>query len=553
MSPPLLPATLLAFSTLTTIDWVVLGGYVVLIVASGIGFSRRKQKGTEDYFLAGRRMPVWAVAISIIATSLSAATFIGAPEQSFAGDLTYLSTNIGGLLAVVVVAVFFIPAFYKSGVVTIYELLERRFGPGAKFAASGAFMVGRVFASGARLFIGAIPMALILFGDSGQEPPEGQLVLGIVLLTVTGVLYTLAGGIASVIWTEVVQTAVLLAAVLAAVFVLLHKIPLSPGEIVSLLGSAGPDGTSKLKMLELGLDPSKPGLGFDPSRAYTLLTAIAGFSLIGLASYGTDHDLVQRMLTCKTALKGGQSVVSAILLSVPIVLLFLVIGLLLFIFYKRPDVMGAGAPGYSLDDSRKVFLTFILREMPRGLSGLMLAGLFSVGLSSLASALNAMAATFVRDFYRHMAKGRDEKHYLGVGRLAVAGWGVVLGGFACFCIVWQRSSNQRLIDFALGVMNFAYAGLLAVFLTAIFTKRGNTRSAIAALITGFCVVALLQPPVWKHWAAYVTWTAYTPFSTTERSLAEITLAFPWHLLIAASISMLVCVSGRRPRNDVDRG
>ncbi|MDX2117935.1 MAG: sodium:solute symporter [Planctomycetota bacterium] len=515
---------------LSSVDWAVLAAYMVLLLVTGVIFSRREQKNTDDYFLGGRRMPVWAVALSIIASSLSVATFIGVPQFSFNGDLTYLSSNIGGVIAILIVALVFIPAFYRANVTSIYELLEHRLGPGAKSAASATFMIGRVFASGARIYIASIPLALLLFGDRGAEQPSWHYIVASIVMVAIGVAYTLVGGIASVIWTEVVQTIVLLGAVAAAIALLLHRIPIGTSEIVTLLDHPStPGGASKLTLLDTGHAWDKP---------YTLWTALIGFTLMGLASYGTDHDLAQRMLTCKSAVKGGQSAVVAILLSIPIVAMFMLIGLLLWVFYMRPDVMGSAAPAYQPGDSRKVFLTFILREMPPGLSGVMLAGLLSVGISSLNSALNAMSATAIKDFYMVARPGRPPTHYVAAGRVGVVLWGVALAGFACLCVVWQSSNAANLIDFALGVMTFAYAGLLAVFLTALFTRRGNSVSAIAALVTGFIVIALLQPPVWKAWATFIP--------LEKGTLADFTLAWPWHLATGVALSTAVCCLGARP-------
>ncbi|MCG8512252.1 MAG: hypothetical protein MI741_23790, partial [Rhodospirillales bacterium] len=158
----------LNLATFEALDWTVLGGYFAVLIAASLYFTRRGQKSTDDYFLAGRRMPAWAAALSVMATSLSAATFIGAPEQSYKGDLTYLSSYLGFIIAAIVVAVFFIPAFYRANVSTVYQLLEIRYGKAVKIIASCMFMLGRVLASGARLYIGAIAGAMILFGH--DEP-----------------------------------------------------------------------------------------------------------------------------------------------------------------------------------------------------------------------------------------------------------------------------------------------------------------------------------------------------------------------------------------------
>ncbi len=535
---------------MAALDWAVVAVYLLVLLVSGLWMARREPEGAREYFVASRRMPAWAVGFSIIASSLSVATFIGAPQQSYAGDLSYLSTNIGGVLAIVVVALFFIPAFYKANVTTVYELLEQRLGRGAKHAASAAFMVGRVFASGARVYIAAIPLAMILFGTHKADDPA-SLAIAIVVLSFVAVVYTLIGGIASVIWTDVVQVIVLLGAVLAGIAIIIGRIPVPLADVWTALQTSGPDGTSKLTVFKSGLARAGGGAGVDWSASYTVLTAILGFSLLNLASYGTDHDMVQRMLTCKTAVKGGRSAFVAICMGIPIVAVFLAIGLLLHIFYQRPDLMGAAAPTTPPVASDRVFLAFILQELPAGLSGLMVAGIFAVGLGSLNSAINAMAATLVRDFYTNIVPGRTDRHYLSAGRWATVGWGVVLAAFAVACIFWKRSQpDTKLIDFALGVMNFAYSGLLAVFLCAIFTRRGNSASAVAALGTGFVVVLALQPAVWAWW------TPRLPLASA-RNIAAFNLAFPWHMLIATSLAFAVCCLGRRPAagdtNDAGRG
>ena len=521
-------------------DWVVLLAYFAVLVATGVVLSRREQASTEDYFLGGRRMPVWAVAVSVLATSMSAATFVGGPQQSYDGDLTYLSSYLGFVLAGVVVAVWFIPAMYRGRVQTVYQLLDGRLGSGAGRAASAAFMVGRVFASGARLYIVAIPAALIMFGDrAGSAVQEWQLLVAIGAMTAVGIVYTLAGGIASVIWSDVIQTVVFVGAVVGAIVVLVWKIPLTPGEIAHVLdGAQGPGGASKLTVISLSMDHSS---------AYSLWAVLVGFTLLGVAAFGTDQDLTQRMLTCRSARSGAWSAVWSQLIGIPVVLLFLVAGLLLYVFYQRADVMGAAAPKYTPDDSRTVFLSFILREMPAGMSGLMMAGLFAAGLSSLNSAINAMASTFVADFYTRWRPGREPGHYVRVGRLAVVGWGLALCGFAVVSIFWQRASGGTLIDFALGVMTFAYSGLLGVYFSALFTRRGSTRSAIAALVVGFVAVLVMQSYFWGGvgWA----WGAVTgdgfDLARAKPIAWLVALAFPWKLTLAAGLSFAACQCGAR--------
>jgi solute:Na+ symporter, SSS family len=537
----------LAGAAFEALDWAVLGIYLIALIAIGIVVSRRKEN-SADFFLAGRSMPVWAVALSVLATATSAATFIGAPEEAYVGNLTYLSTNIGTALAVVIVAFLFIPAFYRHNVTTVYDLVGDRFGYHAKAAASWTFMVGRIFASGSRLFAAALPASLILFNNT--EP--ANMYWAILALTVAGVLTAMGGGIRSVIWTDVMQVGVFLLAAGAALWVLLHKIPASPSHIIDVLAHTQAAGTSKLTVLRPGLNFDSSHVGFNISEPYTLLTAIFGFSLLNLAAYGTDHDLTQRMLTCRTPMKGGRSAFLALAINLPMVATFMAIGLLLYIFYQRADVMGV-AVGTPPKESREVFLRFILTEMPAGVKGLMLSGLFAVGVGSLNSVLAAMSSTFVNDIYKRHRAGRSDRHYLLAGRLAVAGWGLVLGGFACWCVYWFGDKAGTLLAFVLSAMTFAYAGLLGVFLTALCTKRGNGATAIAALVVGFVVVGLLQPQVMNWLWARAGWTMYTPYSTITREGSKPpVIAFPWRLTFGTAAAFLTCFAGT-PRSTLEGG
>lgn len=541
----------LALSSLATADWLVLAAYFGALIGLGVWTSLRKVNTTDDYFLAARSMPVWAVAFSILSTAQSAATYVGVPQQAYESNLTYLSSNIGGLLAAIILATVVIPIYYRRRLTTPYQLLEDRFGHTGRIAASWAYLVGRVFASGARVFMAAIPTAIVVFG---HEAHDGHLALVIVAFTVLGVMISLFGGVRSVIWIDVLQVAVYLGAAIATIVVLLRLIPADVPTIVHALdhppplptGEAAPP-PSKLSILSLSTSPS---------ASFTLWTALTGFVLLTLASHGMDQDLVQRMLTCKSARRGSWSVISGVLIGIPAVLVFLVIGLLLYVFYQRPDIMQAGAGvaggagGAGLPArSDKVFQIFALDHMTGGLAGLVIAGLFACGPASINSGLSAMSSTFVNDLYKPWRPGKDERHYVRIGRLGVAGAGAALGGLALLCIAWYDPRDQTVIDFVLSVMNFAYAGLIAVFFTALFTRRGSARSAIAALITGFVVVLFFQTSVWT-WLARAapslvgaSGSADVTTDLVKLTWPWLTLAFPWQLCAASGIATAVCCIG----------
>lgn len=514
------------------LDWIVLGGYFALLIGSGVWFSRRKVADTQDYFLANRSMPTWAVALSILATAQSAATFVGVPQSSYAGNLAYLASNIGGLIAAFVLAAVFIPAYYRLNVTTPYALLERRFGPRARTAASWAYLVGRVFASGARVFVGSLPASLAIFGDVAPM----HMCITIWAFIAFGIAYTFVGGVSSAIWTDVLQVSVYIGAALVTIAVLLHRIPVGPADLIHALAHP-PQGGSKLVVLPTGLDFSKPWAGFDPGAEFTLLTVTTGFVLLTLASHGMDQDLVQRMLTCRNAAAGARSVIGGVLVGIPAVCIFLVVGLLLYVFYQRPDIMGAAAPAQAAP-SDQAFQTFAYTQMGGGLAGLFLAGLFAAGPAGINSGLNSMASTFVEDVYRRTWPGREEGHYLKAGRGAVVAAGVLLGLFACVCIMLYNPARNSLLGFVLGVMSFAYAGLLGMFFTALFTRRGSTASVIAGWFAGFAVVAALEPVAWQWW------TSFLPGDFD--ALKKLSIAFPWRLVIATAVSFAVCLLGDTP-------
>ncbi len=514
----------------TAVDWVVVAAYLGAVVGLGLFWSRG-QSGQGEFFLARRSIPMWAAAISVLATAQSAATILGVPEKSFTGDLTYLSGLLGSLVAVVIAARFFVPAYYRHGVTSVYELLGREFGPASQGAASAMFMVGRALSDGARLYMAAIPLALVAFGTV----TPGALIPSIVIIMIATAAYTLAGGIRAVIWTDVLQAGVYVGAVVVAVVLLLRWIPLGPGDLVEVLRQTG-DG-AKLKVVDAAFDLGDRKM---LARPFNLWAVLLGLSLLNLAAFGTDQDLVQRTLTCRDAARGGWSLVVSYVMSWPVVALLLLVGLLLHVFYNRPDIMtgtASAAAAAAVTDSRDVFVKFIMERMPQGLRGLMVAGILAAAMSTLSSALNAMSSTTIADFYRRFAGGAAAagsaaaRRELAVSRAAVAGWAAVLVLVACFCTWWQQRSGLQLVDFALNVMVFAYSGMLAVFLAAIFTRRGNSRSAIAALVTGFALVLLMQGPAWDAWAP-AAWRG-------------VRLAFGWQMLIATTAAFAVCCLGKR--------
>ena len=380
--------------------------------------------------------------------------------------------NIGGFLAVLIVGILFIPKFYRAGTVTIYGYIHQRLGEPARIACSAMFLIGRILASGARLFIAATPVCLLLFRE--PQPTKLKMIAAIILIGAIGIAYTTSGGIKAVIWTDSAQIVIVMGAAVLSIYLLLHRIPLTSAQIVHELGLPGtaPGGGSKLHLFETSLDPTK---------SFTLWTALLANTLFNVASYGVDHDLVQRMLTAKSAWRGSAALILAQVFGMVVAALFMVIGLLLYIYYRRPDLMGNAMPQDAVIATQQVYPRFLL-TLHTGFAGLAMAGLFAAAQGSLDSAINAMASSAVADLYWPLRRARglavDTTAGSKAPKLAVAGMGIALITFACGCVYLFNSQKDTLLEFALGIMAFAYTGMLGVFLTALLTNRGNALSVI---------------------------------------------------------------------------
>lgn len=485
-------------SSALIIDALVLLGYFALIF--GIGLAQRSKSGSmEGFALGDRQIAWWAVLASILAAEISAGTFFGAPGEGYAlRNFTYIQLIVGYLLARVVVSAVFIPAYYRHGVVSIYEFLGTRFGPVTHRLSSGVFLVTRLLASGTRLWVPTVLLVLIWHLQHPQqtiEPGTEFLItsLALVLVTLATAVYTAVGGIRAVIWTDVIQIIVLVCALSFSLIYLLGHIPGGWDGAVSTL-----KGDKDLAIWDLGL---KQGAGFWENvrhvleQEYTIWAAFLGSTFVTLATHGTDQDMVQRMLTAKNKRQSAMATILSGIADVPITLVVLGIGILLYVYYQQnPDpLLPVGANGAV--SSNKVFPHFVLTVMPAGLRGLVIAGVLATTMGSLSTALNSLATSYVRDFHFHwFGEPKTDK-----GKVAVLRFGTVL--FATLLVsvalatAWVTSHNPslRILPIILGIFGYTYGSLLGVFMTGLFTRtRGNDMGNVIAMIAGFLVVAYLS-------------------------------------------------------------
>lgn len=437
----------------TLIDTVVLIAYIGLIVWIGSRFGK-DQKNPEDYFLGGRKIPGWAIGLSVMATQASAITFIGAPGWGFEGGLERLVTFINVPLAMIVLILVFVPVFHRAGIYSIYELLERRFGPATRTLSALLFLVARGLATGVVLYAPALVLAVVT-GWSVN--------LTIIIMAVLAIGYTVLGGISAVIWTDVIQMFVLWAGALLSVFLLITSLPDGWGDVIDFGVTSG---------MFNAIDFS-----FDPSVTYSLWAGLFGGFFLHVAYFGTDQSQIQRVLSSPSVLDAQRSLLIGGYLLIPQMLLFLLIGVILATYYQQH---GLTPP----DDLNELLPRYVVNSFPVGMAGLVIAGVFAAAMSSLDSALNSLSAVSVRDFYsRYIKSGASDEHYLKASRWATVFWGVYATLFAFFA-----GNLGPVIEAVNQIGSWFYGALLGTFLLAIFSHRSNARGAVSGLVVGMLSV-----------------------------------------------------------------
>ena len=525
-----------------TWDWIVILAYLIGTITFGLWVSR-KQDDLEDYFLGGRNIPWGAALLSMIATEISAATFLGAPEQGYLRDLTYLQFGIGSIFARIALAFLFLGIFYRLKVFTVYGFLSHRFGFPTKNCAAGSFLLGRFFAGGSRLFIASLAVKVVTGMDFTYS---------IILLGSISIFYTLFGGIKAVIWTDVIQAIILVTGAILSIVVLMSDISLPVSEIFSTLSEHG-----KLRLFDFsGVDSSGQLAMF--SNPYHFFPAIVGGFFLTMATHGTDQAMIQRLLTCKDSFRGKLSLVLSGFLGLIVAALFIFIGMLLFVYtlnLGEGDTMKQIAVHLrQTGQNGNLYLYYILEQIPPGVAGLIIASVIASAMSSIDSELNAMSSTFVNDFYTPYFKPKaDHSHLMKIAKLGTLGFGAIVIFIAVLIAQFYLNNPETdLLTIALGVMTLFYGGLLGVFLVGLLTKkRGNSWSNISAMILSLLVIVLvtnkasLIPALGLHSVGAET-TGFWSW------MFHFKLAWPWFIVVGTAITVAISVTGMTTNKVLER-
>ncbi|HUJ31994.1 MAG TPA: sodium:solute symporter [Candidatus Acidoferrum sp.] len=461
---------------ISRIDFVILTAYLAGITVFGSLF-RRGQKDLRDYFLGGRTAPWWALACSIVATETSTLTIIGTPGIAYGGNLGFLQLVLGYLVARVILCVVLIPQYFQGEFYTAYQLLERRFGRRIKSAAAAVFLGTRALAEGVR--ISAIGKVVSVAFGTGER-------LSIFIITVLTLFYTFEGGMRAVIWTDVFQFVIYLTGSVAAFFLLLHKIPGGWPTVTHVAAAAG----DKLSIFDFSLSLTK---------SYTFWSGLIGGTFLTMASHGTDQTMVQRLLAARNERDSKTALLASGVIIFVQFALFLVLGVMLYVYIAH---MAFPLP---TADPDRIFPEFIVREMPVGLAGLVIASIFAVAMSNASGSLNSLASSSIMDLGRGRANA-GATGALARSRQMTLLWGIVLGALGL--IRWGP-----VLVAGLTIASITYGATLGVFLLGTWNPRANEKGAIAGFATGLGVMIVVQlfhvPLAWTWYVLAGTIVTFT--------------------------------------------
>ena len=468
----------------SAIDYLVLLLYLVGITIFGTRF-RSSQRTVRDYFVGAKNTHWLVISLSIVATETSTLTLIGVPAIAYAnyarpeqgGNFTYLQVVFGYIVARFIISLLFIPAYFKGDLLTAYELLKTRFGVKTKNFAASLFLIMRALAEGVRVFAASLVLSAVL---SASLPSFPNLWLwSIVIVGLLTLIYTFEGGIAAVIWTDLIQLVIYICGSLLAAYELLHLIP---GGWAQVVAQAAPN--NKFQMFSFAWDLHVP---------FTFWAGLLGGTFLTMASHGTDQLLVQRLLTCRNQRDSQKALITSGFVVFFQFALFLLMGVLLFAYYKFYPL------ATPLANNDAIFPTFIVQRLPHGISGLVIAAIFAAAMSNLSGSLNSLASSTTIDFYRPLIRPRQpDEHYLKISRWFTAAWGVVLILIAILARGWGS-----VFTVGLTIASLVYGPMLGAFLLGVLTKRANQTGVMTGMALSLAFMLLIKFKTGIAWTWYV--------------------------------------------------
>lgn len=481
------------------LDLAIVIAYLLAVTALGMRFRHSKKEIADtnrqavslDYFLGGKTAPWWALSLSIVATETSTLTIIGTPAIAYAGNMTFIQLVVGYLIGRVLIVLLLLPGYFRGQFLTAYALIETRFGEKMRAVAASTFLVTRAIAEGVRVSAIALVVSVVL-GTSEH--------LAIVIVMALTILYTFEGGMKAVIWTDVAQLLLYLTGSALTFGILLRRIPGGWTEVTQVAAAAG----HKLQFLDFS---------FHLATKYTFWSGVIGGAFLTMASHGTDQTIVQRLLAARNEKDSRNALLTSGVIVLIQFTIFLLIGVLLYVFAQHTPLL---APG---DRPDSILPLFLVREMPTGLAGVLLASIIAVAMSNASGSLNSLAASSVLDFAKLRGGSADSVQFLRLSRSMTLVWGLILMAFGF--IKWGP-----LLEAGLTVASLPFGSLLGLFLLGTLDRRANAAGALTGMFLGLAAILF----VWRY----------------------MEIAFTWYVLIGAAVTFFVgsAVSRGRKKGSV---
>lgn len=462
---------------LHAIDVIIIAAYLICITLFGLRF-RKSQRSLRDYFLADRNIPWWAISLSIVAAETSTLTIIGTPALAYAGNFGFLQIVFGYLLGRVIICLILIPQYFRGEMFTAYQLIDRRFGKALHRLTAAIFLVTRAAAEGVRVWAVAIVVTTAL-GISD--------IAAVSVIMVLTLIYTFEGGLAAVIWTDVIQMLIYVSGTIIGFFMLLHLVPGGWPAIHAHASAAG-----KLQILDFS---------FNLSTTFTFWAGVIGGMFLTTATHGTDQLLVQRLLAARNERESKVALLSSGIVILAQFTFFLLVGAGLWVFYNFVQ----SHPAFASND--RVFPQFIVDYMPHGISGLLIAAILAAAMSNLSAALNSLSSTTMVDFYLRLRPETGDQRRLFLSRVATVVWCAVL-----FILGLASRYGGSVLERGLTIASLAYGGLLGVFLLGVLTRRARQTGAILGMLCGLALNIYMWGFTHIAWTWYVTFGALTTFA-----------------------------------------
>jgi solute:Na+ symporter, SSS family len=448
-------------------DWIVILVYLLGIIALGVYFGK-DQRNTRDYFLGSKNIPWWGIGLSIVAAETSALTIIGVPAMAYdakSGNMTFIQMVIGYVIARILLAVVMVPHYFKGEIYSPYQLLENSFGPAARRTASVFFLLMETLAAGVRVYVACIPVQLML-GIGVLE--------SIILFVFLSLIYTYIGGVKAVIWTDAVQFGLFLA---GGLFTIFYIPTLIDGGFSAVMAEAAAAGKTHWLNADFSLQPP-----------INIWMGVLGGTFLVMSTHGAEQLIVQRVLACKNVRDGRRALILSAALIFPLFLIFLTVGVMLWVYYQHQPFaipIPEARPGIKANDF--IFPIFMVTAVPHVLKGFLIVAILSAAMSSVSSAMTALASVSTMDIMKNLLKGaRGDEFFLRFSKRSTVFWAGAL-----ILVAFLTRKNDSVLNAAFALRGLTAGALLGSLMLTLLWRKASSTPVVIAMFAALAVMTYI--------------------------------------------------------------